>query len=272
MTGSPDRRRGRLWASAAAVSLLVTGCSTPSASPTQPVPATSAPSPSTSSSSPHFADVRESAYRRSLSSSGDAPSPSATPVSTPPASASASSPASAPSASASTGSAPPSTAAAEEGAPDVLPASEPVSVSAPEIGLDSELLHLGLRDDGALEVPSGDPGTPAAWYIHSPTPGERGPAVLLGHVSAYGNNDGVFRRLSELEPGGVVSVEREDGTTAVFEVDRVEEYGKDDFPTDEVYGNTERPELRMITCDGYNPWTRTFEDNRVVYAHLVEAR
>ena len=239
MTGSPDGRRGRLWASAAAVSLLVTGCSTPSASPTQPVPATSAPSPSTSSSSPHFADVRESAYRRSLSSSGDAP---------------------------------PSTAAAEEGAPDVLPASEPVSVSAPEIGLDSELLHLGLRDDGALEVPSGDPGTPAAWYIHSPTPGERGPAVMLGHVSAYGNNDGVFRRLSELEPGGVVSVEREDGTTAVFEVDRVEEYGKDDFPTDEVYGNTERPELRMITCDGYNPWTRTFEDNRVVYAHLVEAR
>ena len=239
MTGSPDRRRGRLWASAAAVSLLVTGCSTPSASPTQPVPATSAPSPSTSSSSPHFADVRESAYRRSLSSSGDAP---------------------------------PSTAAAEEGAPDALPASEPVSVSAPEIGLDSELLHLGLRDDGALEVPSGDPGTPAAWYIHSPTPGERGPAVMLGHVSAYGNNDGVFRRLSELEPGGVVSVEREDGTTAVFEVDRVEEYGKDDFPTDEVYGNTERPELRMITCDGYNPWTRTFEDNRVVYAHLVEAR
>ena len=239
MTGSPDRRRGRLWASAAAVSLLVTGCSTPTASPTQPVPATSAPSPSTSSSSPHFADVRESAYRRSLSSSGDAA---------------------------------PSTAAAEEGAPDALPASEPVSVSAPEIGLDSELLHLGLRDDGALEVPSGDPGTPAAWYIHSPTPGERGPAVLLGHVSAYGNSDGVFRRLSELEPGGVVSVEREDGTTAVFEVDRVEEYGKDDFPTDEVYGNTERPELRMITCDGYNPWTRTFEDNRVVYAHLVEAR
>ena len=62
---------------------------------------------------------------------------------------------------------------------------------------------------------------------------------------------------------------REDGTTAVFEFQRGEAYGKDSFPTLEVYGNTRGSELRLITCDGYNPETGEFDDNYVVYATLV---
>jgi len=143
---------------------------------------------------------------------------------------------------------------------------------APAVGLESDLLHLGLREDGSLDVPPGDPGSPAAWYDKSPTPGERGPAVMLGHVSAYGNEDGVFRHLPELQPGDTVEVVREDGSVAVFRVDRGQQYGKDEFPTDEVYGNTAGSELRLITCDGYNAWTRKFEENYIVFASLVDSR
>ncbi|TFI35397.1 class F sortase, partial [Micrococcus endophyticus] len=114
------------------------------------------------------------------------------------------------------------------------------------------------------------PGSPAAWYAHSPTPGEVGPSVLLGHVNATDGSAGVFARLVELEPGDIVEVEREDGQVAVFAVDRGVQYGKDEFPTDEVYGNTDAPELRLITCDGYNSWTREFEENYIVYATLVD--
>ncbi|MFC4904028.1 class F sortase [Kocuria sp. CNJ-770] len=148
--------------------------------------------------------------------------------------------------------------------------SAPVSVRIPAAGTDSELLHLGLRDNGSLDVPPGDPGAPAAWYTGSPAPGEVGPAVLLGHVNATDGGPGVFAGLRGLVPGDRIEVLREDGSTAVFAVERGEQYAKDAFPTLSVYGNTEGPELRLITCDGYDPATGEFDDNYVVYAQLVD--
>ncbi len=51
---------------------------------------------------------------------------------------------------------------------------------------------------------------------------------------------------------------------------RVKRFGKDDFPTDEVYGSVDRPELRLITCGGsFNYRTRHYRDNVVVFAHLI---
>nr|WP_081745060.1 class F sortase [Arthrobacter sp. H14] len=151
----------------------------------------------------------------------------------------------------------------------VLSASDPVSFTIPAIDAGSELLSLGLRDNGSLEVPPGDPGAPASWYNDSPTPGERGPAVLLGHVNATDSGPGVFADLRKLKAGDTIDVLREDGTTATFVFDRGEQYAKDEFPTQTVYGNTEGSELRLITCDGYDPDTGEFDDNYVVYAKLV---
>lgn len=148
----------------------------------------------------------------------------------------------------------------------VLPASDPVSVSVPSAGIESELLSLGLNGDGSLEVPPDGPGAPAGWYSRSPTPGERGPAVLLGHVNATDGGPGVFAHLRDLKAGDLIRVARQDGTTSVFTFDHADQYSKDAFPTQTVYGNTEGPELRLITCDGYDPATGLFDDNYVVYA------
>lgn len=150
-----------------------------------------------------------------------------------------------------------------------MAASVPVSVRIPAIGTESELLHLGLRADGSLDVPPGEPGSPAAWYDRSPTPGAPGPAVMLGHVNATDGGPGVFAGLRQLEPGDSIEVTRQDGTTAVFAVERGEQYAKDGFDTAAVYGNTEGPALRLITCDGHNVLTGRFDDNYVVYADLV---
>ncbi|MBN6828806.1 class F sortase [Micrococcus luteus] len=148
--------------------------------------------------------------------------------------------------------------------------SPPVSFTIPSIGAGSDLMRLLLRDDGSLAVPPAEPGSPAAWYANSPSPGQRGPAVLLGHVNATDGSAGVFAHLTDLAPGDTIEVEREDGAVAVFAVDRGVTYGKDEFPTDEVYGDTDVPELRLITCDGYNAFTREFEENHIVYATLVD--
>ncbi|GAA1356331.1 hypothetical protein GCM10009636_25510 [Arthrobacter koreensis] len=87
-------------------------------------------------------------------------------------------------------------------------------------------------------------------------------------MNATGGGPGVFADLRALVPGDVVEVGRQDGSTVEFTVERAEQYGKDSFPTLEVYGNTAGPELRLITCDGFDPATGTFDDNYVVYAAM----
>lgn len=146
----------------------------------------------------------------------------------------------------------------------------PASFEISAIGAGSDLLHLGLRENNTLEVPPGDPGSPASWYTGSPAPGEPGPAVLLGHVDDSSGEPGVFADLPDLVQGDEITVDQGDGDAVTFVVTKAEQYGKNTFPTLEVYGNTEDPELRLITCDGYNEATGEYEDNYVVYATLAD--
>ncbi|GAA3247573.1 hypothetical protein GCM10017691_56970 [Pseudonocardia petroleophila] len=148
-----------------------------------------------------------------------------------------------------------------------LAGSRPERVVIPALDVDGAMMDLGLQDDGTMEVPPD--GTTAGWYSLSPTPGEIGPAVLAAHVDWKGE-PGVFFRLRDTEPGDEVQVRRADGTTAVFTVDRVEQYAKDSFPSDAVYGDVDRAELRLITCGGeFDDGSGDYEDNIVVYAHLT---
>ncbi|WP_258805726.1 class F sortase [Pseudarthrobacter sp. NS4] len=171
-----------------------------------------------------------------------------------------------------TPSAPPPAAAPAAGAqqlPSVMAASAPVTLTIPSISVRTDLIHLGLEENGSLQVPQDDGnGAPASWYDGSPTPGERGPSVLLGHVNSPNGRGGVFADLRKLTPGAEMTVSRADGSTAVFIVDRGALYPKDKFPTIEVYGNTPGSELRLITCDGYDAATGEFDDNYVIYATL----
>ena len=150
---------------------------------------------------------------------------------------------------------------------------EPVSVSMPAIGVTSDLLRLGLNDDGTVEVPPLGPDDQAGWYEGGPAPGDVGPAVLLGHVDSAADGPGVFFDLGALEPGDVVDVARADGTVAVFTVDRVERHPKDAFPTIEAYGNTPDAQLRLITCGGdFDSSARSYLDNVIVFATLTSTR
>lgn len=151
-----------------------------------------------------------------------------------------------------------------------MAASKPTRIQIPSINVDSALIDLGLNSDGTLEVPPFEKDAPASWYRGSPTPGEIGPAVILGHVDTYKAGPVVFYRLGDMRPGDGVSVGRADGSTAKFTVDRVESFPKDGFPELEVYGNTDRAELRLITCGGdWDPDKHQYVDDVVVFAHLT---
>lgn len=151
-----------------------------------------------------------------------------------------------------------------------LPESAPLSVEIPAIGVSTgELIALGLTLDRALEVP-GDAVT-AGWFNLSPTPGEIGPSVIAGHVD-YASVPGVFVRLREMRSGDTITVHRADRSSAVFTTYQVDRYPKSAFPTEEVYGNTETPELRLITCGGsFDDASGEYLDNVVVSARLTSA-
>ncbi len=137
----------------------------------------------------------------------------------------------------------------------------------PVLGVTSSVVDLGLQPDGSMELPPG--AYPVGWYDRSPTPGQRGPAVIVGHVD-WGDDRGAFYGLRAMRPGDRIDVERADGTTATFRVGRVERHAKDDFPTSEVYGDVEWSALRLITCGGrFDEEAGDYEDNVIVFARLV---
>ena len=161
---------------------------------------------------------------------------------------------------------------ADQDPPEValaLAPSNPVQLSIPSIAVESELMTTGLRSDGTLEVPPHNRGAPASWYSGSPTPGSVGAGIFLGHVNSTIDSNGVFRRIIELAPGDKVTVSREDGSVAVFEVYRNEAYLKSEFPTRDVYAPVPGAEIRLITCENYIESARSHDQNRGVYARLI---
>ncbi|WP_432117249.1 class F sortase [Streptomyces sp. bgisy032] len=151
--------------------------------------------------------------------------------------------------------------------PRPLARSAPVRLLVPGIGVDTPVIRLGLAPDGTVEVPPVTAHDRAGWYEHSPTPGRTGPSVILGHVTVGAHGDGVFRRLARLRRGDPIVARLENGAAAHFAVTAVRTVPKDDFPVDDVYGDVDRPELRLITCGG----ARTgdgYADNVIVFAAL----
>jgi sortase (surface protein transpeptidase) len=151
------------------------------------------------------------------------------------------------------------------------PAAAPVSLTIPLIGVQTNLMTLGLGRDGTLQVPPPNMVSVAGWYTGSPRPGAIGSSIIVGHIDGdAGNVKGVFFRLRQLSAGDKIYVKRADGTLVEFRVTSIQQYPKDHFPTEAVYGPVPDPELRLITCGGaFDPATGHYVLNLVVYATEV---
>lgn len=156
--------------------------------------------------------------------------------------------------------------------PLLLAASPPMRVAIPSLAITSTLIPLGLAPDNSLAVPPLSTPMQASWWDGSPTPGEIGPAVILGHING-GGKPGVFLNLDKVQVGSQVLVDRQDGQTAVFTVSHVDTVPKDEFPSQVVYGNTPGSELRLITCGGdLDRAAHHYLSNVIVFANLTGVR
>ena len=145
----------------------------------------------------------------------------------------------------------------------------PTSISIDEINVASApVVDVGVEDNGDMELPGAEA---VGWYRYNAIPGEPGSSVLSAHISYNGSN-GVFRYLSDVEPGDVVSVGYDDGSAATFEVVEVAQYDKQELPLDRIFDKDGGPVLTLITCGGdFNSSLRSYEDNFVAYAVPIDA-
>jgi sortase (surface protein transpeptidase) len=151
---------------------------------------------------------------------------------------------------------------------EVLPESLPVRLMIPSLDIDTGFeTPLGLKSNGEIEVPTGY--TDVAYYKYGPTPGELGPAVILGHVDSVAG-PAVFFSLGQLKPNDEIKIEREDGTVAVFAVTDLQRHPQSGFPTTRVYSDIDHVGLRLITCTGlYEKDILRYTHNLIVFAKLV---
>jgi sortase (surface protein transpeptidase) len=127
-----------------------------------------------------------------------------------------------------------------------------------------------LDDEGVMEVPV-DPSR-AGWFSPSPAPGVPGASVIAGHVT-WDREPAVFFELGRLHRGDTIEVDRADGTTATFVVQRTGTFPKTGFPTRAVYRHIDYPGLRLITCGGhYDDQTSSYDSNVIIWARLDHDR
>ncbi|GAA2233513.1 MULTISPECIES: class F sortase [Streptomyces] len=150
-----------------------------------------------------------------------------------------------------------------------LPRSRPVRLLIPKISVDAPFTDLAINPSGQLEPPPPNDTNLVGWYAKGHTPGETGTAIIAGHVDTA-TSPAVFAGLGELKKGDRFQVVRADGSKATFAVDAAQSFAKAAFPSDRVYGDTPRAQVRLITCSGsYDRQARDYTENLVVFAHLV---
>lgn len=144
---------------------------------------------------------------------------------------------------------------------------QPVKLSIPAINLETSFSEpLGLEPSGEIQVP--EQYDSVAYYKNGPTPGELGPAVVLGHVDSL-EGPAVFFSLGQLKKGDEIKIERADGSVAVFEVTSLERHEQSGFPTRKVYGDIDHAGLRLITCTGiYDRDVLRYTHNLIVFGKL----
>lgn len=144
----------------------------------------------------------------------------------------------------------------------------PERLRIPAISVDALVQHVGLTAKKAMANPTNF--TDVGWYKYGTIPGERGSAVMAGHVDNGLGLNGVFKNLKNLKKGDDIYVLDEEGTQIHFKVTAINHYKYDEAPAEDIFNESSKNLLRLITCGG--KWlkeAKTYDERVVVTAERV---
>jgi LPXTG-site transpeptidase (sortase) family protein len=147
---------------------------------------------------------------------------------------------------------------------------EPRRLLIPAIKLDAQVEHVGITKNGDMDTPRQDPWNHVGWYSAGIAPGNRGSAVIAGHLDRPGGTAAIFWSLNKLRVGNEVSVVLASGKTLRFQVQRLVFYAPDKAPLQDIFADTSGTYLNLITCAGnWIPAQHQTSQRLVVYTSLL---
>lgn len=144
----------------------------------------------------------------------------------------------------------------------------PTRLRIPSISVDAQVEQVGLDAQRRVDVPSNYANV--AWFKLGAKPGERGNAIIDGHVDSP-TAAAVFYNLKKLKVGDRIVVVGEKDQQKVFEVFETAAYPYNQAPLERIFGPSEAAQLILITCTGtFDRTTANYDQRFVVYTRLVE--
>ena len=156
--------------------------------------------------------------------------------------------------------------------PQQLPAvaANPTRLIIPAIGINAFIESVGPLSNGEMATPTQHPWDDTGWYNLGPRPGEKGSAVIDGHLDRPGGYPAVFWRLRDMHTGDDVLVLKSDGKKLHFHVTRIALYAPLTAPIQDIFGNKGGTYLNLITCAGdWIPTEHQTTSRLVVYTSLT---
>ena len=124
----------------------------------------------------------------------------------------------------------------------------------PAIGINAAVEDVGIVPNGKwagdMETPTQSRWEHVGWYDAGPRPGERGSAVIDGHLDDQYGQPAVFWNLRKLHAGDEVQVVMSNGKKLTFRVSRIAYYPPQAAPLQDIFGNSGGIYLNLITCAG----------------------
>jgi len=143
----------------------------------------------------------------------------------------------------------------------------PIRLKIPSINVDVIVESVNLTPEGAMDTPH--TAFHVGWFDLGPMPGEKGSAVIAGHVDEKNGEDGVFANLNKLKVGDTVYIENDKGMFLSFTVRESQLYNPG--YADEVFGRDDATHLNLITCDGvWDGVKKSYTKRLVVFADLMK--
>lgn len=142
----------------------------------------------------------------------------------------------------------------------------PVHLLIPRIRVDTNIEPVGVTSEGVMDTPSNS--AIVGWFKLGSLPGEKGSAVISGHVDGEDGGAGVFAKLHKLKKGDKVYAKNSAGVTEVFEVKESRIYNPG--YADEVFRTSDGAHLNLITCDGvWDDFKKSYSKRLVVFTDKV---
>lgn len=143
----------------------------------------------------------------------------------------------------------------------------PVRLRIPRIAVDAAVEKVGLTAEGEMGTPKNT--TDVGWFALGPQPGEKGNAVLAGHLDGKHGETGVFADLSRLKRGDTFFIEDNTGLSTAFVVRESRTYAPG-YVYD-VFSPSDNAHVNLVTCDGvWNGSKKSYTKRLVVFADLAK--